>query len=103
MREFVERTAEELGMTIRWQGKGADEKGYDAAGKCVVAIDRHYFRPAEVDTLLGDATKAKQKLGWTPKVRFRELVAEMAQADLREAERTRLVRQHGYKAFDQHE
>jgi len=103
VREFVERTAEELGMIIRWRGKGAEEKGYDAAGKCVVAIDRHYFRPAEVDTLLGDATKAKQKLGWTPKVRFRELVAEMAQADLREAERTRLVRQHGYKAFDQHE
>lgn len=103
VREFVERAADELGMKIRWQGKGADEKGYDVAGKCVVAIDRHYFRPAEVDTLLGDATKAKQKLGWTAKVRFGELVAEMAQADLREAERTKLVREHGYKAFDQHE
>jgi GDPmannose 4,6-dehydratase len=103
VREFVERTAEELGMKIRWQGKGADEKGLDAAGKCIVAIDSHYFRPAEVDTLLGDATKARLKLGWTAKVSFRELVAEMAQADLREAERTKLVRQHGYKAFDQHE
>jgi len=103
VREFVERTAEELDISILWQGKGAEEKGYDAAGKCIVAIDPRYYRPAEVDTLLGDATKAKQKLGWTPKVNFRELVAEMAREDLHEAKREKLVRQHGYKAFDQHE
>ena len=93
----------ELNVSIRWQGKGAQEKGYDAAGKCIVAIDPRYYRPAEVDTLLGDAAKAKKKLGWTPKVSFRELVAEMAREDLQEAEREKLVRRHGYKAFNQHE
>ena len=103
VRELVEHTAAELGLTIRWRGKGAEEKGYDADGKCIVAIDSRYFRPSEVDTLLGDAGKARQRLGWTPKVRFAELVVEMAREDLRDAERIKLVRQHGYKAFDQHE
>jgi GDPmannose 4,6-dehydratase len=103
VREMVERAAAALDMTVRWKGKGADEKGYDAAGRCIVAIDSRYFRPAEVDTLLGDATKARQKLGWRPKVGFDELVREMALEDLREAERARLVRAHGYTAFDQHE
>jgi GDPmannose 4,6-dehydratase len=103
VREFVEATAAELGMKIRWQGKGAEEKGYDANGRCVVAIDPRYYRPAEVDTLLGDATKARTKLGWRPRIGFRELVAEMAREDLRDAERSHLVREHGYTAFDHHE
>ena len=90
-------------MKVTWKGSDADEKGYDASGRCIVAVDPRYFRPAEVDTLLGDASKARAKLGWTPKVRFRELVAEMAREDLRDAERSRLVKQHGYTAFDHHE
>jgi len=103
VREMVERAAAALEMSVSWKGKGAEEKGYDAAGRCIVAIDARYFRPAEVDTLLGDATKARQKLGWRPKVGFDELVREMALQDLQEAERERLVRAHGYTAFDQHE
>jgi GDPmannose 4,6-dehydratase len=103
VREFVDATAEELGMSVAWKGSGADEKGYDAQGRCIVAVDPRYFRPAEVETLLGDATKARQKLGWKPKVLFRDLVKEMAREDLREAERTQLVRKHGYSAPDQRE
>ena len=103
VREFVDATAAELGMRVSWRGKGADEKGYDEAGRCIVAVDARYFRPAEVDTLLGDPGKARAQLGWMPKVTFRELVAEMAREDLREAERSRLVKQHGYAAHDSHE
>jgi GDPmannose 4,6-dehydratase len=103
VREFVQAAAAELGMKVRWKGKGADEKGYDDRGRCIVAIDPRYFRPAEVDTLLGDASKARAQLGWQPKTSFKQLVAEMAQEDLREAERSHLVKQHGYTAFDHHE
>jgi GDPmannose 4,6-dehydratase len=93
VREFVEATAAELGMRISWRGKGENEKGYDASGRAIVAVDPRYYRPAEVDTLLGDAAKARRVLGWKPRVTFRKLVAEMARADLREAERDQLVRQ----------
>jgi GDPmannose 4,6-dehydratase len=103
VRQFVDAAAGCLGVKISWKGKGVDEKGYDAAGRCIVAIDPRYHRPAEVDTLLGDAAKARAKLGWKPRIGFSELVAEMAREDLREAERTRLVREHGYAAFNQHE
>jgi len=103
VREFVEATAAELGIAIRWSGKGPAEKALDADGRCIVAIDPRYHRPAEVDSLLGDASKARMRLGWQPRVRFKELVAEMARADLREAERESLVKQHGYRTFDQHE
>jgi GDPmannose 4,6-dehydratase len=103
VREFVEATAVELGMTVHWKGKGAEEKGFDAEGRCIVAIDPRYFRPAEVDALLGDAGKAQAKLGWRPRVTFGQLVAEMAKEDLREAQRSALVKQHGYVAYDQHE
>jgi GDPmannose 4,6-dehydratase len=98
VREFVERAGARLGMRIGWQGKGADERGIDAAtGRTVVRIDPRYFRPTEVDTLLGDATKARTQLGWAPQVTFEQLVAEMVDADLRIAERDALVARQGYR------
>ncbi len=103
VRDFVNVAAKELGMQIRWEGSGVDEKGYDHAGKCIVAVDPRYFRPTEVETLLGDPNKAKSKLGWTPKISFDELVAEMVREDLKSAERDELIKKHGYKAMDYHE
>lgn len=79
-----------------------EEKGYDAQGRCIVAIDPRYFRPAEVETLLGDASKARAKLGWQPRIAFNDLVAEMVRHDLHEAERSRLVKDHGYVEHDRH-
>src|SRR6185369_2177067 len=70
VREFVDAAAAEVGLSITWKGKGVDEKGYDASGKCVVTVDPRYFRPTEVETLLGDASKAREKLGWTPQITF---------------------------------
>lgn len=104
VREFVELAAKEIGIAIRWAGDGVDEKGYDAeTGKCIVAVDARYFRPAEVETLLGDPTKAKEKLGWVPTTTFGELVEEMMREDMREAERDQLVKAHGYKYFNYQE
>jgi GDPmannose 4,6-dehydratase len=103
VRDFVNAAAKELGMQIRWEGQGVDEKGYDASGKCIVAVDPRYFRPTEVETLLGDPSKAKQKLGWTPKISFNELVSEMVREDLKAAERDELVKKHGYKTLDHNE
>ena len=103
VREFVAAAAKEMGITVRWEGAGVDEKGYDAGGRCIIAVDPRYFRPTEVETLLGDATKAREKLGWVPETSFDALVAEMVQADLRQAERDELVKRHGYSAFDHHE
>ena len=103
VRDFVNAAAEELGINVRWVGEGMDEKGFDASGKCIVAVDSRYFRPTEVETLLGDATKAKEKLGWTPKITFKELVAEMVREDLKAAERDELIKRHGYRAFHRHE
>jgi GDPmannose 4,6-dehydratase len=100
VRDFVNAAAEELGIHVRWEGKGVDEKGFNAEGKCIVAVDPRYFRPTEVETLLGDPTKARVKLGWTPKTTFKELVAEMVREDLKSSERDELVKKHGYKAFD---
>jgi GDPmannose 4,6-dehydratase len=100
VRDFVVAVASELGIDIHWQGSGLDEKGIDGDGRCIVAVDPRYFRPAEVDTLLGDATKAREKLGWQPRVTFAELVKEMASADLRIAQRDALIRSHGYRADD---
>jgi GDPmannose 4,6-dehydratase len=112
-------------MQIRWEGTGVEEKGYlepvgaastprslssenrgegaAPTGRCIVAVDPRYFRPTEVETLLGDPSKAKNKLGWTPKISFDELVAEMVREDLKAAERDELVKKHGYKAMDYHE
>ena len=103
VRDFVNAAAKELGMEIRWEGTGVEEKGYDAHGKCIVAVDPRYFRPTEVETLLGDPSKAKAKLGWTPKTTFDELVAEMVREDLKSAERDELIKHHGFKAMDYHE
>lgn len=103
VREFVDIAAKELGMQVRWEGEGVDEKGYDANGKCIVAVDPRYFRPTEVETLLGDPSKAKEKLGWTPRTTFAELVQEMVQEDLRIAERDELTKKHGFSAFNYHE
>ena len=103
VRDFVDAAAKELGIAISWKGEGVEEKGFDTSGKCIVAVDPRYFRPTEVETLLGDATKAKQKLGWTPKISFEQLVSEMVRADLNAAERDELVKKHGYKVMDYRE
>src|SRR5690606_17231390 len=103
VREFVEAAAKELGIEIEWRGEGVDEKGYDKSGKLIVAVDPRYFRPTEVETLLGDPSKAKQKLGWSPKTTFAELVTEMVREDLKSAERDELVKKHGFSAYDYHE
>lgn len=100
VREFVSAVAREMGVALTWRGSGLDEQGVDDEGRVVVAVDPRYFRPAEVDTLLGDASKAKRELGWEPKIGFNQLVREMAQADLHAAQRDALITQHGYRADD---
>ena len=102
VRQFVEAAAAELGFSLRWEGAGADEKGFDATGRCIVRVDPAYFRPTEVASLLGDAAKARQQLGWAPRCSFAELVAEMARTDLAEAEREELLRQHGHMTSPRH-
>jgi len=103
VRDFVNAAAKELRMQIRWEGYGVEEKGYDPNGNLIVSVDPRYFRPTEVETLLGDPGKAKEKLGWSPKTTFEELVAEMVREDLKSAERDELIKKHGYKAMDYHE
>lgn len=103
VREFVDLSAKFLGMDITWQGSGAEEKGVDKDGNVIVAVDPRYYRPTEVETLLGDATRARTELGWEPTVKFRDLVKEMVEEDLKTAERDALVRKHGYSVFNYHE
>ena len=117
VRQMVETAARELGIYLRWEGEGQEEIGFvdrveegrgtkDAAlvpGQTIVRIDPRYFRPAEVETLLGDSTKAKQKLGWEPKVTFQKLVSEMVRVDLEKAKCDEMVKEHGYQIFDYHE
>jgi len=103
VREFVELAASEMGIHIRWRGEGVDRKGYNSRGQCIVQVDRKYFRPTEVDSLLGDASKARQQLGWRPRTSFRELVAEMVNADMAAAERDKLVKENGYAVYEVHE
>ena len=100
VREFVQRCAKLLEMDLAWSGSGVDEKAVDTNGNLVVAIDPRYFRPAEVETLLGDASKAKRELGWSPQTSFDELVSEMVASDLKAAERDALVRRHGFEAYN---
>lgn len=113
VRQFVDFAAGELGIKLRWQGTGVQEEGIVAAvtgsqakcklGDVVVKVDPRYFRPTEVDTLLGDPSKAKQKLGWEPKTTLQELVTEMVRADFSAAKRDALVRMAGFTAYDHHE
>jgi len=103
VRDFVNIAAKELGISMRWEGGGLNEKGYDDTGKCLVSVDPGYFRPTEVETLLGDPSKAKAKLGWEPKITFGELVKEMVHEDLKSAERDELVKRHGYYTTNYHE
>jgi GDPmannose 4,6-dehydratase len=103
VREFVDAAARELDMSITWKGSGADEKGHDCDGRCIVAVDPRYYRPTEVDTLLGDATKAHAKLGWKPRTTFAQLVTEMVRHDLDAAHRDALVKSQGYKIADPRE
>jgi GDPmannose 4,6-dehydratase len=98
VREFVERAFAEIGITIEWRGSGVEEQGVDAtSGKVLVGIDPRYFRPTEVDLLLGDPAKARQKLGWQPKVGFAELVKMMVASDIKEAERDLFCKRQGFR------
>jgi GDPmannose 4,6-dehydratase len=104
VREFVDAAAKAVDIAIRWEGSGVEEKGYDTStGACIVAVDPRYFRPTEVETLLGDPTKAREKLGWTPKTGFPELVADMMDHDLAEAQRDALCAREGYRVLDRNE
>jgi len=103
VRDFVTRAAEALGMPLNWRGAGVDEHAIDATGRVVVRVDPRYFRPTEVDTLLGDASKARRQLGWTPQVSFGELVREMVDSDLRLAQRDALVEREGFGGYKHHE
>jgi GDPmannose 4,6-dehydratase len=101
VREFVELTGKELGLVIRWEGQGLKEKGIDdKTGQALVAVDPRYFRPSEVETLLGDCTKARQKLGWKARTTFKQLVSEMVANDLKEAQRDQMCQQEGFQTFN---
>ena len=104
VRDFVNIVAQELEINIQWKGGGIDEIGIDTStGNTIVSVDARYFRPTEVETLLGDATKAKEKLGWEPKISFDEMVKEMTAADLKEAEKEKLYQDKGFKTFHHYE
>ena len=114
VRDFVDAAATELGIKLRWRGKGVKEVAVveggsrtqgasPVRGQTVVRVDPRYFRPTEVDSLLGDARKARRKLGWRPRISFKQLVAEMVREDIKAAERDELVKRHGFDAYDYHE
>jgi GDPmannose 4,6-dehydratase len=99
----VELAATSLGIDILWVGAGEEDEGIDPNGNVIVAVDPRYYRPTEVETLLGDASKAWRELGWKPRTTFQQLVHEMVEEDLRAAERDALIQQHGYSVFNYHE
>jgi GDPmannose 4,6-dehydratase len=104
VRDFVNAACREVGIGLRWEGEGVNEKGIDThSGKVLVEVDKHYFRPTEVETLLGDSTKAREKLGWVPEITLDDMVAEMVREDLKIAERDELCRREGYQTFDYNE
>ena len=100
VREFVQVAAKRLDMALTWAGRGTEEKATDAKGRTVVAVDPRYFRPAEVETLLGDPTRARTELGWAARVSFEELVEEMVSQDFKAAQRDELVKSHGHRPYD---
>ncbi len=103
VREFVEVAGEHLGMQIHWTGAGAEAQGWDQNGNLIVSVDPRYYRPTEVEALLGDASRAERELGWKPRTSFRELVKEMAEEDFKTAQRDALIKKSGYAAFNYHE
>ena len=104
VRDFVDAAFKEVGVSVRWEGSGIDEKGYDEkSGDLLVEVDPRYFRPTEVETLLGDSSKAKEVLGWEPEISLDKMVAEMVREDLKIAERDELCRREGFKTFDYNE
>jgi GDPmannose 4,6-dehydratase len=111
VRDFVNAAAQELGIVLAWQGQGVDEtatvenvgRSILKKGQVIVQVDPRYFRPTEVETLLGDPSKAKEKLGWVPKITLEEMVAEMVREDLSIAQRDDLCRKEGFKTFNYHE
>jgi GDPmannose 4,6-dehydratase len=101
VREFIEIAARKLGLSIRWEGEGVDEKGInEETGQIMVAVDPRYFRPTEVQDLLGDAGKARKNLGWKPRITFQQLVAEMVEADMQEAQKDSLCQLEGFQTFN---
>jgi len=104
VREFVTRAGACLDMRLEWQGQGLDERGVDArTGRVIVRVDPRYFRPTEVDSLLGDATKARTRLGWQPEISFDTLVQEMVESDLEIARRDAVISREGFKTYKHHE
>jgi len=103
VKDFVNLAANELDIAISWKGEGLDQKGFDSTGQCIVSVDARYFRPTEVETLLGDPAKSREVLNWQPKITFPELVAEMVREDMKSAERDELVKSNGFKVYDYHE
>ena len=104
VRDFVDFSWAYLGKEIRWEGRGINEKGYDSSsGKLIVSVDPRYFRPTEVETLLGDSTKAREKLCWEPKITFEDMVKEMMENDIMIAKRDTLVKNHGFSVSGSNE
>jgi GDPmannose 4,6-dehydratase len=104
VRDFVLAAGSLLDLKIEWRGQGVNEVGVDTvSGRTLVRVDPRYFRPTEVDSLLGDASKAQRKLGWAPEIKFADLVSEMVQADLESAKRDALIAKQGYKIYSRHE
>lgn len=104
VREFIEVAAGEIDIKIKWQGEGINEVGINQkTGQIIIRVDARYFRPTEVETLLGDPSKAREKLGWVPKTSFQSLVAEMMREDLICAQKDQIIKQHGFTVYDYHE
>ncbi len=100
VREFISLASRLIRINITWKGEGVNEKGYDQNGNCIVISDPRYYRPTEVDSLLGDATKARELLNWTPKISFEQLVREMMDSEIKEAKKIKLTAEHGYKTHE---
>ena len=104
VREFCELAFAEIGIDLRWKGSGVNEKGIDSNNnRCLIEVDPRYFRPTEVKTLLGDATRAREKLGWKPEISFKSLVKEMVKEDLSEAQKDQVCQDHGFKTLNHYE